>query len=158
MGCIAAIYQDRAASHEAGIIRSKPDKRFGDFCGRSETFQGTAVSQFRERLLVGGTHHRRIHIPRAQCHDTDMVSPKIHFLSWWNYFSLKEGQLAQKGNHEDDPCADQGGYHSRYGKGLTCHPDTDEQQDQDREKEEVQEVVQIFYGECQERDHHDDQL
>src|SRR5215469_3324542 len=71
---------------------------------------------------------------------------------------LKEGHLAQIGNHKDNPCADQGGDRSPYGKGLTWHPDTDEQQDQDREKEEVQQVVQIFYGECQERDRHYDQL
>src|SRR5689334_3944460 len=77
LGCIAAIHQDRTAGHEAGIIRSKPDKRFGDFFRCGEALQGMEVSQFRALLLVGGTNHRRLHITWAQCHDTDMVSTKL---------------------------------------------------------------------------------
>lgn len=77
MGCIAAIYQDCATSHEAGIIRSKPDKRFGDLFRRGKAFQGMTVLQFRAVLLIGGTNHRCIYITRAQCDDTDMMSTKL---------------------------------------------------------------------------------
>src|SRR5579875_1345793 len=65
--------------------------------------------------------------------------------------SLKEGDLGQKGNHKDDSRAKQDGYHPPYSKGLTCRLDTDEQQDQNGEKEEIQEIVSLFDGECQER-------
>src|SRR2546426_514523 len=83
LGSIAAVHQDCATGHKAGIIRSEPDKRFGNFLGRGEALQGMAVAQFLAMLLVGCGTNRSIHITPADRHDTDMERAKLQGCRLW---------------------------------------------------------------------------